>query len=225
MPMSDGLLLKLTILPFEDSENVQFGPPAGPPFIAQFNPESFSVSTEFNLGPDEPAPGSDGEEAKFESIKPRSFSFDFLMDGTGANGVQIDVLAQIALFKLTTGFSGDAHRTRFLVLSWGTFLATCVLESYSINYKLFRPSGTPLRATLSAKFREHKPALLNELIKNLQSTDVVRAHQVNDGAHLSLITYRTYKDPSYYYHVAEVNELNTVRHIDAGDVLTLPPLE
>ena len=152
--MSDGFMAKLTIIPFEDSENVQIGPPAGPPFIAQFNPESFTINNEIELGPDEPAQGDDGEEAKFKSIKPRSFSFDFLMDGTGASGKKFEVLAQIALFKLTTGFSGKIHRPKFLLLNWGTFIATCVLESFSINYKLFRPNGTPLRAV---QCKNHEP--------------------------------------------------------------------
>ena len=49
--MSDGFMAKLTIIPFKDSENVQIGPPAGPPFIAQFNPESFSINNEIELGP------------------------------------------------------------------------------------------------------------------------------------------------------------------------------
>ncbi len=223
--MADGLLAKLTILPFEDSENVQIGPPAGPPFVAQFNPESFTINNEIELGPEQPAQGDDGDEAKFKSIKPRSFSFDFLLDGTGAGGTQIEVLAQIELFKLTVGFSGKIHRPRFLVLNWGTFIATCVLESFSLNYKLFRANGTPLRAVLSATFKEHKPKALKELLKNLSSPDIVHAHGVKQGEHLSLITYRIYKDPRYYFQVGEANQLDNLRHVDFGATLYLPPIQ
>jgi hypothetical protein len=53
----DGALLKLTIIPFEDSEGAM-GPPAGPPFIVQFNPETYTDTTEFKYGPDEPPQGS-----------------------------------------------------------------------------------------------------------------------------------------------------------------------
>ena len=222
--MSDGVLLKMTIIPFEDSENVQIGPPSGPPFIAQFNPESYTINNEIELGPDEPTQGDDGEEAKFKSIKPRSFSFDFLLDGTGVSGEKIDVLARIKLFKKTCGFSGKIHRPTFLLLNWGSFIATCVLESYSINYKLFRADGTPLRAVLSASFREHKPAPLRELLKNLSSPDLTHLHNVADGEHLSLITYRTYKDPRFYYHVGEANGLDNLRQLVSGQSLKLLPL-
>ncbi len=222
--MVDGFMAKLTIIPFEDSETVQIGPPSGPPFIAQFNPESFTIDNEIELGPDEPSHGDDGEEAKFKSVKPRTFSFDFLMDGTGASGLKIEVLAQIQLFKLTTGFSGKIHRPKFLLLNWGSFIATCVLERFSINYKLFRPNGTPLRAVLSASFREHKPAPLRELLKNLSSPDLTHQHDIATGEHLALITYRIYKDPRYYFHVAEVNGLNNLRQLTTGHRLRLPPL-
>jgi nucleoid-associated protein YgaU len=223
--MDDGLLVKMTITPFEDTETVQTGPPAGPAFIAQFNPESFTIENQFEYGPENPAQGDQGGEAKFKGIKARIFSFDFLLDGTGASGEKREVLEQIDLFRMTTGFQGDTHRPHFLVLTWGTFIATCVIESFSITYKLFRPDGTPLRATLSAKFREHTSPQLNQLIKNLSSPDVIHAHLVKEGEHLSLITHRIYKDPSYYYQVAEANGLDTVRSVQTGATLYFPPVK
>jgi hypothetical protein len=224
--MLDGFHAKLTIIPFEDSQTTQMGPPSGPPFIAQFNPESYTVANEFEYEPQEPkAQGDDGGEAKFKGIKPRTFNFDILLDGTGAAGDKNDVLLQIELFKKTVGYSGKIHRPPFLVLTWGTFLATCVLVSFSITYKLFRPDGSPLRAVLSASFQEHKDNKLRELLKNLMSPDVVHAHQVKGGEHLSLITHGVYKDPRYYFHVAEINGLNNVRRIESGTTLYLYPLK
>lgn len=223
--MADGLLAKLTIIPFENSENVQFGPPAGPPFMAQFNPESFTLNNEFEYAADDQAHGDSGSEAKFKAVKPRTFSFEFLLDGTGASGLKVDVLAQINLFKLTVGFLGKIHRPHFLVLNWGTFIATSVLESFSVNYKLFNPNGHPLRAVLSTTFREHIPKALNGLIKNLSSPDITHSHEVKQGEHLSFITHGIYKDPQYYYHVAEMNELNNLRVVEAGRALHFPPLK
>ena len=223
--MMDGRLAKLTIIPFEDSENVQFGAPAGPPFIAQFNPESFSIANEIELGPDGPAHGDVGEEAKFKSIKPRTFTFEFLLDGTGAAGDRVDVLQKLAEFRLAVGFSGKIHRPRFLVLNWGSFIATSVLENFTVTYKLFRPDGTPLRATLATTFREHKPKEEKEKEKNLSSPDVVHSHFVKEGEHLSLVTYRTYKDPAYYFQVAEANSLDNLRRLRPGTALHFPPVK
>ena len=49
--MDDGLHAKLTIIPFEDTETIQMGPPAGPPFVAQFNPETFAIANEMEYEP------------------------------------------------------------------------------------------------------------------------------------------------------------------------------
>jgi hypothetical protein len=222
--MADGFHAKLIILPFEDPDTVQAGPPAGPPFIAQFNPETLTLTNEIELGPDEPAHGEDGGEAKFKGIKPRTFNIELLLDATGASGPKIEVVLQVALFRATVGFSGSVHRPRFLVLNWGTFIATCVLESFSLNYKLFRPDGTPLRAVLSASFREHKSNAISELLANLSSPDITHARFIKQGEHLSYLSYQIFKDPRFYFHAAEANALDTVRHVDAGRILYFPPL-
>ena len=181
--MSSGLLDKLKIIPFKDSESVQTGLPAGPPFIAQFNPETFSIKNEVKLNTEQTAQGANGAEAKQVKVEPREYTFDFLLDGTGASGPALDVFAAIELFKLTTGFTGETHRNRFLILQWGLFVATCVIKSYSITYKLFRPDGTPLRAVISASFQEHTALELQDLINNLMSPDVTHLHEVKEQEH------------------------------------------
>lgn len=222
--MADGLLVKLTILPFKDADTLQTGIPAGPPFIAQFNPESFSVNTEIEYAEASTPEGKDGGEAKFKSVKPRSFSFEFLMDGTGATGASIPVLGQIALFRATVGFIGEIHRPRFLVITWGSFIATCAVESFSINYKLFHPNGMPLRAVLSANFREHKSNTLVDLLMNLSSPDVMHVHDTIEGEHLAYLTNKFYKDQRYYVEVARTNELDNLREIVPGEKLVFPPI-
>ena len=232
------MLLKLTILPYDDSKTVQSGPPSGPPFIAQFNPESYTDTTEVELAPSAPAHGDSGQEAKFKSIKPKQWTFDLLIDGTGyspapppvgavdavAPSTGLSVVGQIEQFKLVTGFSGNVHRPRYLLLVWGTLIATCVLETFSIAYKLFTPEGLPLRAVISATFKEHKDSVQGELEKNLSSPDIQHVHVVKADEHLSAIVHGIYKSPDHYVSIAEANGLDTVRHVNAGDALFLPPL-
>src|SRR5262245_1120725 len=231
----DGALLKLTIIPFEEVAG-GLGPPAGPPFIVQLNPETYTDTTEFKL-PDEQAPGSAGAEAKFNVVTPKKYSFEFMLDGTGVSPAPppagaldalvpssgLSVVAQIELFKLTVGFAGNVHRPRFLMLVWGRLVVTTALESYSVAYKLFSPAGLPLRATLSATFGAHTPKGLGELLKNLASPDINHAHQVLEGEHLTKIVHDIYKQPAYYIAVAEANQLDTVRTLRPGSALYLPP--
>lgn len=232
------MLLKLTILPFDDSKTIQGGPPSGPPFIVQFNPESYTDATEVELAPTEQAHGDVGQEAKFKAIKPKTYSFDLLMDGTGyspapppagaldgvAPSTGLSVVAQIEHFKATTGFSGNVHRPRYLVLVWGKLVATCVLESFSIAYKLFSPEGLPIRAVMSTTFKEHKDNEQAELEKNLSSPDVQHAHVVKEGEMLPTVVHKIYGTTRHYLSVARVNGLDTVRALEAGAMLRLPPV-
>jgi len=233
----DGALLKLTIIPFKDAEG-SLGPPAGLPFIVQFNPETYTDTTEYKYGPEEQPPGSVGAEAKFVGINPKKFTFELMLDGTGvspapppagaldavAPSTGLSVIAQIELFKLTVGFRGSEHRPNFLLLVWGRLVVMTVIESYAIAYKLFTPAGLPLRASISVTFREHTPKGLGELMKNLASPDINHAHQVREGEHLSKIVYDVYKDPAYCVAIAAANGLDTIRTLRPGSALYLPPL-
>ncbi|HKK29094.1 MAG TPA: hypothetical protein VKA18_01715 [Alphaproteobacteria bacterium] len=232
------MLIKLTILPFDDSQTIQAGPPSGPPFTAQFNPETYTDTTEVELAPTEPAHGDAGQEAKFKAIKPKQWTLDLLIDGTGYSPAPpplgaldsavpssgLSVVAQIELFKQVTGFSGNVHRPRYLMLVWGKLVATCVLESFSVAYKLFTPEGLPLRAVISATFKEHKDSVQGELEKNLSSPDIQHAHVVRSGEHLTNVVQSVYKMPDHYISIAEANGLHTVRQVAAGSTLFLPPL-
>lgn len=233
----DGAVLKLTILPFKDTEGV-LGAPAGPPFIAQFNPETYTDTTEFEFGQDTAAHGDVGAEAKFKGVNPKKYSFELLLDGTGASpapppagamdaiapSTGLSVVAQLELFKLTVGFKGEHHRPPFLMLVWGTLVAMTVIESYSVAYKLFSPAGLPLRATLSATFRQHMPKGMGSLLKNLASPDIHHAHQVLEGDRLTSIVHKVYDDPAYYVAVAAANRLDSLRALRPGEVLQLPPV-
>jgi hypothetical protein len=224
-------LVKLTIIPFADPEPILGGPPAGPPFVAQFNPESFSVETEFEYAKKEPSDGSSGESAQYQHTAPRKLSFDLLLDGTNADGAVprgaealLDVTARLELFKRTVAFNGAKHRPNFLLVSWGLFLATCVLESYTIDYKMFRPNGTPLRAVLSLKLREHMSDQSRKLTENKSSPDVQHLHSVIAGDRLDLLAHEYYGDARLHVRVAEANGLDNVRSVRGRPSIFFPRL-
>lgn len=156
-------LLKMTILSFKSFDN-----PADllKPriFLAMFNPASYKVEYEFPKDKKE-ASGNDAQNQPVQAISTRKMSFDFLIDGTGANGDQRIVLLETRKFGSVVRFekkellSIDATKGSHLTLPklllvWGTFMFSCEIENYSINYTLFSQLGIPLRATISATFSE-----------------------------------------------------------------------
>lgn len=193
-------------------------------YIAMFNPEKFSDTIHINYQPDEAA-GSTGSIQNFNQIPPRSFTFDFLIDGTGAAGEKRIVALDIELFKYTVGYVGTTHRPTFLILHWGTFLVRCIIKSYTINYTLFNSLGIPLRATINATFEEYVTPELEERINFLSSPDVTHERTVTAKDRLDLMSYHIYKTPKYYMELAKVNNLNQFRKLQESEKIFFPPVE
>lgn len=219
-----SVLVKLSMVPFMTIGTSKVPIPAGVPVVAQFNPESFSVSRSIEYVENEEA-ATDLNEGKFKKLNPRSFSFDLLYDGTGASSIKVPVKAAIKAFESTSIIQGPIHRPVFYMVSWGSFLMRCVLKSYSVNYKMMSPEGFPLRAVISTEWEEIITDDLGGKILNLLSPDVTHRHQVTGDEHLPLVCYRTYNDESLYYQVAETNNLDSLRKLNNGDKINLYPIQ
>ena len=217
-----GFLDKIKIIGFKEATESSLGVPFSV-YIGMFNPEKYSVTTEVVYNHDR-RHGGTASECTFNRIEPRTFSFEFLVDGTGASGEKREVLADIILFRATCGFIGITHRPTYLIIQWGTFLARCVLTSLTIDYTLFRPDGTPLRATLKASFTEYTTPALEQLQNFLSSPDVTHVRTITATDRLDLVSYNIYKDSKYYMELARVNSLNNFRKLKIGDKLVFPPL-
>jgi nucleoid-associated protein YgaU len=202
------------------------GVPFGAPFVAMFNPESFAIHEDVVWCSETPS-GKTGSDPKFDKIAPRAFTLEFTIDGTGVstNGAKIPVSAQVALFRaVTTNVRGNIHRSPYLMVQYGTFINTCILNSSDVTYTMFDMFGLPIRAKISAKFTERVVGALNDVLGMLSSPDLTHRVVVNDGDLLPLLTYRTYNNQNYYLQVARVNRLKNFRRLKPGTTLVFPPV-
>jgi len=213
---------RMTIIPLKKISPIPI--PVGPPYVAQFNPETYSTKYEADYHKAQ-GDGDTAKELKFSGIKPRTFNFEFLIDGTGASGEKREVEAEVQLFKRAIEFRGDEHRPAFLLLIWGNFIVAAVLETLDIKYTLFRANGTPLRAILSTSFKEHTPKELEILRKVLLSPDLTTRRMVDTGEKLPLMTHRVYDNGRHYLEVARANQLTNFRNVEPGVFLDFPPLK
>jgi hypothetical protein len=196
------------------------------PFIAMFNPEQFAIREDIELD-EKAAKGSQGADPTYNHTKPREFTLDFTLDGTGVNtnGVKIPVTAQIVLFRAaTTSIDGKIHRPPYLLVQYGTFISSCILRSSTVTYTMFDMFGLPIRAKVSASFVERTVAALGSIVGMLSSPDLTHRVQVKEGDILPLLTHKTYNNQNYYLQVARVNKLKNFRKLKAGSTLIFPPL-
>lgn len=215
------LPFNLKILPVNEN-----GIPNGIPFLAMFNPESFSIKEDVHWE-NRCAPGNEGDDPVYKATRARTFTLEFTLDGTGVNtnGVKIPVVAQVLLFRTaTTKVLGSTHRPPHLLVQYGTFISSCNINSSTITYTMFDMFGLPIRAKISASFTERTPSGLGALLSMLSSPDLTHRVMVKEGDLLPLLTYNTYKNQLYYLQVARVNKLKNFRKLKPGITLVFPPL-
>lgn len=221
--MSDsGELEKLLIKAYDQPD--YSGDPIAE-FQAYINPNEITIAYEMEYDSGQGS-GTTGSRMEFKKAKPGDLTLEFYIDGTGATGKKIDVQERVEQFQTITGYNGDIHRPNYLKVTWGTLqVKRCVLKSASIAYKLFKPSGIPLRAVISANFTDNSDDETRVALAQDQSPDLTHIYTVKAGDTLPLICQQIYGSPNHYLGVAKANALDNFRDLTPGDKIYFPPLE
>ena len=219
-------LEKLYIVPYSDPE---YNKIAAPPFVANMNPETYTYRYKIEFCETQ-APGTSGVALKFNKMPPQEFNFDFLFDGTGVMDnsplPSLPVITQLDLFRhQILKYQGNIHRPYYLKIHWGTLLFKGVLTSMDIEFKLFKPDGSPLRAIAKCSFKGTIEENLRVSIENPMSPDITHERKVNANDRLPLMTETIYNDKKYYIDVAKHNRLDNFRNIAPGLKILFPPTE
>ena len=194
-------------------------------FESYVNPNEITLAYEMEYDSAQGS-GTTGSRMDFKKVKPGDMSLNFFLDGTGANGVKIEVQKQVEKFQTLTGYNGDIHRPNYLKVAWGTIqIKRCVLKSASIAYKLFKPDGTPLRATIAATFVDAVADQTRVALAQDSSPDLTHMRVLRAGETLAALCQQIYGDPALYLKVARANNLDAVRHLPAGTRVRFPPLQ
>lgn len=218
---------------FEDNKKITSGE-----FTVLVNPEGYTRSYKIKYK-EQQASGTKARQMKFEMVEPEDIDFEFLFDKTGAlpgtfkatdnTGIQQEgkegVWPDIEQFKkVVYDYKGQIHQPPFLLIQWGELIFKCVLRDMSIHFKLFRPDGTPVRASVKAKFTSTVENELRVRKQGDQSPDITHVRVVKAGDTLPFLCYQVYEDPSFYLKVAKANNLSNFRSLELGMKLLFPPI-
>ncbi len=108
--------------------------------------------------------------------------------------------------------------------AWGPLQFDGIIEKMTRKVTLFRPDGTPARATLSVSFKQYRTLADQVQQPRRESSDKSKRRMVTGRDSLWTIAAREYGDPTQWRFIAEQNDLDDPRAIEAGDWLLLPPL-
>lgn len=197
------------------------------PYTATINPEAYAVDikSEFENAQGQ---GTTGGHQQFKVKYPEEMAFEFLFDNTGIiNGIpQINIATDIENFKkFLMDYDGDSHQPRFFKFVWGTDLFKGRCAQLTINYKLFNPDGSPIRAICKVLLKQATEEELRVIENKQSSPDLTHFRIVQKGDTLPFMCYKIYGDPSYYLQVAMVNKLDDFRNLETGMELFFPPID
>lgn len=218
--------MALTKLKIEAYGDAKFKEHILPDFVVMFNPTTYSLKHEIKYSEDK-AGGATGSPQKYQSIKPRDFTMEFLLDGTGVatEGV-VNVGDKIKAFlEITGGFEGEKHRPKYLIVCWGNLLSKCVLKVAEVTYSLFNLEGKPLRAKIKADFTEAIDEATRVAKEDPKSPDLTHQRIVKAGDTLPLMCFNIYGDAKYYLHVATFNQIKNFRRLQIGQEIHFPPIK
>lgn len=225
-------LQKLTIIAFSKddfSESSRIGS-----FEALINPETLKRDVEIQYSDSGPI-NSAGNELRFSKVESERLSFKLVLDGTGLiptapaslkDGNKIKPVDEQLkkLRNITSNYNGDIHRPNFLKLSWGKTLFDGVLTSLGITYKLFSPSGAVLRAEVDLAMSSSISNAMRKAEAQNKSPDVTHLVTVKARERLPALCNDIYEGANYYVQVAKANNLDAIRGISSGTLLSFPPL-
>lgn len=214
-------LKKLAINAYKDSGlSQQVGT-----YSLQLNPESYTRNHTVQFTKND-STDTAGVTTKFYVQDPQTVGFSFYLDSTGVVPGVTNVGDEITNFKnIVYTYNGSIHSPNYLTIVWGSGLQfNCRLTSLDIDYSLFKPDGTPLRAKLTANFEQYLSPQEIVNLSNKNSPDMTHARTVIDGDTLPDMCYRIYGDSKYYIGVAEFNNLSNFRQLKPGAVILFPPL-
>jgi hypothetical protein len=219
---------KLRIVPFTVDKSGNFEDIEASAIRLMINPSSYKLNSAIEYT-DNVAQGNTAHDPKFKSAGPDTLDFETIFDSTGAIATDKksnkSVQGQIDDLKKTVyNYQGKEHQPYFAKIIWGELIFRGRLTSFSVDYKLFAPSGKALRATVKLSFKRYVSPPEEEKKKANSSPDLTHLVEVKAGDTLPLLCYKIYKDSSYYQKVAKINGLSGFRSLQPGTMLEFPPI-
>lgn len=142
-----------------------------------------------------------------------------------ARSEQAPVASRLEAISRLLNIDSDLHAPPPVRFAWGPMEFKAIIEKLSRKVTMFRPDGSPARATLNVAFKEYRT--LREQLERprRESADKTKRRVVVGRDSLWALAAREYGDAREWRRIADANDLDDPREIQPGDWLALPPIE
>jgi nucleoid-associated protein YgaU len=194
-----------------------------PPIIVLFNPTEYSRERS-NAFKETAVPGLASPLIQFINGHADQLTMELFLDDY-TDGPKSSVSERVRVIADLLDIDRDLHAPPPVRFLWGPLNFVAIIEKLSQKFTLFRPDGTPARATLSVTFKEYLtlPEQLSE--PRRESADKSKRRVLDAADNLWLLAWREYQDPALWRKIAAANDIDDPWRVGPGDWLILPPLD
>ena len=191
-----------------------------------FNPFEYTVS-KTNTYKEESRNRSDVPSFEFEKAGPQTLKLTLLFD-TFEDDTDVS-LETNKLWKLMESKTRrEGNRTKKVpppevAFEWGVFRFVAVITNMTQKFTLFKPDGTPVRASVEVTFTQHKD--VNDYPNQNPTSgggEIERVWRVIAGDRIDTIAFAVYGDATRWRAIAEYNQLNNPLALKSGRQLIIP---
>jgi hypothetical protein len=201
-----------------------------PPITVLFNPTEYTRERS-NAFKSTPIPGLASPLIQFVNGEADTLSMELFLDDytdptpIDPRGPAQSVPDRAKAIADLLEIDRDLHAPPPVLFAWGTIRFHAVIEKLSQKYTLFRPNGTPARASLQVSFREYLTIQQQLREPRRESADKTKRRQLDGSDDIWLLASREYGDPRRWRLIAQANDVDDPWRLGTGDWLTVPPLE
>ncbi len=191
-----------------------------------FNPFEYTV-TKTNTYKEERQNRSDVPSFEFEKAGPQTLKLNLVFD-TYESDEDVSLTTNRLWKLMESKTRKEGNRTRKVpppevAFEWGVFRFVAVITAMTQKFTLFKPDGTPVRASIEVTFTQHKD--LEDYPRQNPTSgggDIERVWRVTAGDRIDTIAYAVYGDASRWRVVADYNHLDDPLALRAGQQLIIP---
>jgi nucleoid-associated protein YgaU len=204
-------------------------------FPVLFNPAEYSLERA-NAYKATPVPGLGSPLIQFVNGDATTLTMDLFLDDLtdpngppgpsgSSSGPMKPVAQRINEIVGLLDIDATLHAPPPVRFMWGPLRFDAVFEKIGRKILLFRPDGTPARATLACSFREFRPLVQQLDEPRRESADKTKRRQISAADTIWLIGDREYGDIRLWRAIADASDVDDPRLLKPGDWLRLPMLE
>jgi len=204
----------------------------GDQIVVLYNPAEYTI--EGNAKWNEQPRNRQKPELQYTGSDIRKLSLDLFFDSYERKEDVRKYTSKLAQLLIPSVDSGNGKRPPKIQISWGDadpdastalFPFVCVMETLKQQFILFNNSGTPVRAKVTASFKEFRSTQEEQQRNPPASSSPAQTYTVKEGDTLSSIAGQVWQDPSGWRRIASANEILNPRVLTPGQQLNIPKVE